>query len=469
MRKVSRNGGVVHEKGRVPMQRANKFLVVLSLLLLTTMGCALTAPLSGSAADVGATSTPVPTVPPLTRPTYTVQRGDVQKVLEFTGRWQPRDQIGLAFEVEGTVRRVNVKRGDTVQMGDLLADYDTTELENQLAEARIAYQTALQNEQKNSNTNVQTVEDAEIALANARLSLENTRNGSPWVSSVAAREQLETAQRQLDTAQRNYDEIRSRPDADPSAVRSAYEAVLSAQEGVNGAQRAIASAGQSFASYQNSVESAENAVLQAELALERARNNVSVSSPETLRAQRNIEQLQAKINKASLFAPIDGVVLEVSIKPGDSPKAFKAVITLGKPEPHEIVAQLGFNDAQKLSPGMVGVCQVMNRPETAVQCAVRRIPITSTESDQTTRVAAALDKVTDMVSDQLVQIKMPLEVRQNVLWLPPNAIRTYQNRTFVVLQTPDGPRSVDVVVGLRTEDRVEVVSGVDEGDVVVAP
>ena len=74
-----------------------------------------------------------------------------------------------------------------------------------------------------------------------------------------------------------------------------------------------------------------------------------------------------------------------------------------------------------------------------------------------------------VAANQLIQIQMPLEVRQNVLWLPPAAIRTFQNRTFVVLDTPDGPRSVDVQIGLQTDDRVEIISGVNEGDVVEGP
>jgi multidrug efflux pump subunit AcrA (membrane-fusion protein) len=55
------------------------------------------------------------------------------------------------------------------------------------------------------------------------------------------------------------------------------------------------------------------------------------------------------------------------------------------------------------------------------------------------------------------------------LWLPPSVIRTFQSRTFVVLDTPDGPRTVDVQLGLQTDERVEIVSGVNEGDVVIAP
>jgi hypothetical protein len=74
-----------------------------------------------------------------------------------------------------------------------------------------------------------------------------------------------------------------------------------------------------------------------------------------------------------------------------------------------------------------------------------------------------------MASGSLVEITMPLQVRQNVLWLPPAAVRTFQNRTFVVIQTPDGQQVADVEIGLRTPDRVEIISGVAEGDVVVGP
>jgi len=68
-----------------------------------------------------------------------------------------------------------------------------------------------------------------------------------------------------------------------------------------------------------------------------------------------------------------------------------------------------------------------------------------------------------------IEVQMPLRVRDDVLWLPPAAIRTFQDRVFVVLETPDGPRTVDVEIGLRTGERVEIISGVSEGDVVIAP
>src|SRR5258708_4739313 len=110
-------------------------------LLLTTIGIiAACSPNTGNTpnganagnapatlAQVAPTATPIPTAPAVAKPTYLVQRGDVQNILDFTGRWQPRDQLTLSFEIAGTVRRVNVKQGDAVTAGQLLVDYQITD------------------------------------------------------------------------------------------------------------------------------------------------------------------------------------------------------------------------------------------------------------------------------------------------------------------------------------------------------
>jgi multidrug efflux pump subunit AcrA (membrane-fusion protein) len=60
-----------------------------------------------------------------------------------------------------------------------------------------------------------------------------------------------------------------------------------------------------------------------------------------------------------------------------------------------------------------------------------------------------------------------LEQKDNALWLPPAAIRTFQGRDFVVIQDGAAQRRVDVKLGIKGEDRVEVLEGVQEGQVVV--
>jgi hypothetical protein len=61
-----------------------------------------------------------------------------------------------------------------------------------------------------------------------------------------------------------------------------------------------------------------------------------------------------------------------------------------------------------------------------------------------------------------------LDERQNVLWLPPAAIRTYQGRDFVVVQQADGSQQrVDILVGIVTDERVEITAGLEAGQTIV--
>lgn len=444
-------------------------MLLIGLIVIMIAGCAGNPDLPQALP----TSTPIPTAPAAARPIYVVQRGMVEEVFEFTGRWLPRDQSALWFEIGGIIRRVEVLRGDSVRAGQLLADLQITELENQLAAAQLELEGARAALQSGSAGTVLSAGDAEIALANARLRLLEAQAGSPWSEVSAARLSVQAAEREVEACQRAYDDALSRPDQPASAVDNARNALDSARERLLQARNSLNAAGQRFSTHQFGIAEAENAVIAAEIALENERLGIGIdpAREQAVRAaQLRIDQLNASIRQSSLDSPIDGEVLEVSIQPGDTAEAFSPVIVVGSPQPREIITTLALADAQRLSIGQTGRCHVANQPETAVQCIVRLVPLSARDADQTTRVAASLQLTTpNLPNGQIIEVFMPLHIREGVLWLPPNAIRTFQNRTFVVLQTPDGPRAVDVQVGLRTADRVELISGVNEGDIVEAP
>jgi multidrug efflux pump subunit AcrA (membrane-fusion protein) len=60
-----------------------------------------------------------------------------------------------------------------------------------------------------------------------------------------------------------------------------------------------------------------------------------------------------------------------------------------------------------------------------------------------------------------------LQRKDNVLWLPPQAIRTFQGRQFVVVDEGNRQRRVDVKLGIQGPDRIEIVDGLKEGQKVV--
>jgi multidrug efflux pump subunit AcrA (membrane-fusion protein) len=89
------------------------------------------------------------------------------------------------------------------------------------------------------------------------------------------------------------------------------------------------------------------------------------------------------------------------------------------------------------------------------------------EQDRTTRIQVTDTKGQELAPGAVVKIRIVLERKQNVLWLPPDAVRAFEGRRFVVVREGERERRVTVKIGIETEDRVEILEGVKAGDVIV--
>ena len=417
-------------------------------------------------AQVAATVTPIPTAPAAARTTYVVEQGDVRELFTFRGRWLPRDQAQLSFEVNGAVRSVNVQRGDTVNAGQTLADLQIDELENQLISQRLQLDAAVRRLEEGGETSSNAVANAQFSLAGAQLSLEGQRATMPWSSVQNAADAVTAAERSLENAERAYNDALSRPDTPASQVDSSYSSLLSAQENLASRRRSYSDAVASYYNATLNVKQSENTVLQRQIDLASAQS--SGGDPDlvdsVIEAQLSIDRTLQQINQSTLVAPFDGVILEVVIQPGDSIQAFNTVITMALPEPLEVIANLSFNDIQLLQVGEISICSDANRPEFEVQCIIRQLPLSNRDVDQTVRVAATLP---ELQQGALVEVDVTLRESLNTLWLPPQAVNEFGNRTFVVIQTVDGERVQDIEIGLQTDEQVEILSGVNVGDIIV--
>jgi multidrug efflux pump subunit AcrA (membrane-fusion protein) len=72
------------------------------------------------------------------------------------------------------------------------------------------------------------------------------------------------------------------------------------------------------------------------------------------------------------------------------------------------------------------------------------------------------------VGDRL-RITVEIDRSEDTLYLPPQAVRTFEGRSFVVVREDAGQRRVDVRIGLRSDERVEILEGLSEGQTVIAP
>jgi multidrug efflux pump subunit AcrA (membrane-fusion protein) len=51
--------------------------------------------------------------------------------------------------------------------------------------------------------------------------------------------------------------------------------------------------------------------------------------------------------------------------------------------------------------------------------------------------------------------------------LPPQAVRSFEGRRFVVVREGERQRRQDVKIGIVSSDRVEILDGLKAGDVIV--
>lgn len=355
-------------------------------ILLFTAACSGFSPVVSQAE---ATPTAIPTPMVASKPTYTVQRGDIVSQLEFNGRVVPAVEEPLFFHSDGRIRTIYVKSGGLVTAGQVLADLITLD--------------DLEKTRKQDELNLRR---AEINLEMARLR-----------QSIAATRTPSYTQ--------NYTE---------QMALQAYEVEL------------------------------------AQISLDEQKLKSS--------------KVETSIQDAQIISPIDGRLLTSRLSAGDPVKAFDTVAIVSDDTHLEIGAKLISTQMELLSEGMPCVVEFTNSSGDGLQGQIRQLPMpygsasqksengggasgALSTSDANTRItvtAGTALKLSDMVTVTVI-----IESKNGVLWLPPSAIRSFEGRHFVVVQTDGAPRRVDIKTGIGNEDRIEVVEGLEEGQIVIAP
>ena len=469
------------------------------------------------------TAIPTPIVPET--PTYVVQRGEVVRQIEFTARVAPVDEARLFFRNDGYVQTVAVARGDVVQAGDVLAELDVAALRRSLERARHDLQVAQEQLAEAGQTHQDDLTRARLALATAQARLDGAETRladdlararanlaikrqqlakaqaqGPAPKKTQAEADLEQARIELQQAQAAYDAVAWRNDVGASAQAAALQQATLKYEKAQAAYQLalqeieahpydVAILQQEVATAQLEAQRLEQsevdfdlqaAVALAQLELEILERGLDPKiQREAATARFELDDLEAQLEEARIIAPMDGEIVSLSIAPGRAVEAFKPVIIVADPSGLEISAELTAEQMRELSEGQEVFLLPADYPGQALTGVIRQLPYpygsgggseTLENADTATRISldfASLPAGVALETGDLVRATVVLERKQDVLWLPPAAIRTFSGRQFVVVQDGAVQRRVDVVLGSQSEQRVEIVSGVQEGDVII--
>jgi len=189
-----------------------------------------------------------------------------------------------------------------------------------------------------------------------------------------------------------------------------------------------------------------------------------------------IDEIEAQVAQARAFAPSDGTII-FAISVGRNATTTTPAFVLGEPDKLEVLIDLnagGNNDQVKeMYEGMPVTLTSDSNPDLKMKGTIRQLPSpygTGPSDENVVHIAIEAPPSADTYqAGDILRATIQLANKQGALWLPPEAIRSAGGRTFVIVNNESGPQRVDVEIGLQTRDMVEIVSGLNEGQIVVAP
>lgn len=245
------------------------------------------------------------------------------------GHLMPELAANLYFQSPGVVEEINVKIGDTVKRGDVLARLSNAgQAEGQLAAAQLellSAQQALDTLNRTGDANLAATwtayMDAQVTRAEAEREWEALDLDDIDDRIEDAETEIQDRQEDLKDAQEEFDKYKDL-DEDNDERQTAEDDLEAAQEDYNEAVRKL----EEIVRERDTVRSALDAALATEA---EARHQYDISSEgvnadELALAQSRLENAQAQLTAAEaslsnfiLTAPFDGVVQEVAIRLGD--------------------------------------------------------------------------------------------------------------------------------------------------------
>ena len=454
------NKPVVRKKGS---RRGRWLLAGVGLIILAIAAAvAIANPTGQAAAQVKGPST------------VSVSRGRIVGSVTGNGTIAAEQTTDLAFQAAGTVNKVLVQTGDSVQAGQVLAELDMSDLQLTLANAQatLNLQQARYDQTRAGATDYDvTAALAAIDAAQANYDAAVRKVGVNDSQLQVARSSLDKAAIALQKAKSDYDTAVSDGKTDLTAVSAARQQAQvdyqSAQANYNVQAASI---------NDSSVRSAASTLASARASLQKLQSSPTTQDLQAGQAQLEqakiaAQQAQLRLRNAQLLAPFAGVVTAVNITPGNSASVVSAIRMMDRSQLH-ISLKLSENDVVKAGPGQPVDLTIDSLPGWSARGQVSTIAPASEVSNGVVTYAV---RVNFADSAQRVKVGMTANIsiitaeHDNVLLVPNASLLPKGSGHIVQVRDAAGKtRDIDVETGVSDGTQTEIVSGVTEGTLILA-
>ena len=424
---------------RLPLPKSLKrplpWLVLGAIAVVATAGIAFSAARRGPDYDLEALTIPV-------------MEDELTVRITASGSVEPVRTVNLSPKTAGTLERLLVEQGDRVTAGQVIGIMDSAQTAAQMAqneasvaEARAQLQDAL------NGASATDISQAEAALSVADAALADAR----------ARQDL--ADEELDRSRRLFEQgAISRSDLDRAISEN-----RSAASGVEQAIFRVEEAEARLTDQRNGNDAEDIAQAEARLA----------------RAQAQLQGMQVQMNDTEIRAPFDGIVTQRFAEEGAfvTPTATASDVTsatstaiVAIASGLEVIAEVPEADIGKIRVGQKTEIQADAFPDETFEGVVKLIAPEAIERQNVTvfqvriRLTTGLDQLRSNMNTTVSFLGDQLD---DALVVPTVSIITQAGESGVLVPGEEGEVEFKpVVLGSQVGDRIQVLDGLEEGDLV---
>ena len=344
--------------------------------------------------------------------------GELKQTVVASGRVTTPQRVEIAADATGRVNRIPVAEGQTVKRGQLLIELDSADDRAGVAQANAAVKQA---EARLRQLREVGLPGAAQSLVQAEANAEQARKQQDRMRDLQARGFV--GQAQLDDANRNFDIAASQVNSARLQVRT------------------------------NAPAGSDSALALASLAQARA----------------NLQLAQVKLEQNSIVAPGDGTLIARSVERGDIVQSGKALMVLAPTGETQIVVQVDEKNLAKLAVGQKALASADAFADQRFDAIVTYLNpgIDATRGAVEVKLRVA-NPPAYLRQDMTVSVDIETARRDNALVIPAGALRDASSAAPWVMVVRD-KRTVrqPVTLGLRGDSRIEVLNGIEAGEVVV--
>ena len=359
--------------------------------------------------------------------TAVAETGTIAEQVSALGAISPLQQATVSAKISGPIARMDVLKNRAVRAGEVLVVLEAADLSAQLAEAK-------------------------VALEEARIAEKNASQGTLLQTAAETEKALQNARANVDTARALYERR-----------RTLYEQGGIAKKELEAAQLALTTAENDLRLAERTASLRTGTIDPQERALAAIR---------VKEAEERVASLQVQLGYATIRAPFNGVITDQYQFQGEYAAAGSRLFTITDLD--SLVVKAAFPDtlANRIRAGDPAAVRLTGLPRESFPGTVSLVSRAADPLNRTIEVWVDLNPL-----PPALRVNTPVDVRITTRQI---AGAVLVPAAAVLLDSPGGDegtvmiddagsvaRERRVKVGIRSGDRIQIISGVRPGEIVV--